>query len=290
VRYYFLGQSKDNNFELSGMIEGYETDLGAKVEGRIESITVREGDRLKKGQIIAQLDNRELQAQLQGAKALIQTAKEEENQARLQIEVIQNQITEAQLNLRQSTEEAKGIINQAQSNLAASKAQLAEAQAQVKQVEAEKKLAQADHARSASLLQDGVISQQQFDQSQTQLDSTQATLQASRAAVNEAQKQVNVAEGEIIQAKTSSLNPEINKAVIGGLTKQLAQAQAQVKGAISKVADFKARQEEIAARLDDLKIISPIDGVVLTRNTEPGEVITRGTTLMTIIEPKRLFA
>jgi len=36
VRYYFLGQPEDNDLELSGRIEGYETDIGAKVGGRIE--------------------------------------------------------------------------------------------------------------------------------------------------------------------------------------------------------------------------------------------------------------
>jgi HlyD family secretion protein len=283
IRYYFLSQSEDNDLELSGRIEGYETDVGAKVGGRIASIAVREGDRVKKGQIIAQLDDAELKAQLEGAKARFQAAQQQVNQARLQIEVIKSQIKEAQLNLRQSAEDATGRINQAQATVAAAQAQLAQAQAQVKQAEAEKQLAQSDRDRFASLLQDGVIPQQQFDQSQTKLDTAQATLQASQAAVEAAKKQVKVAEGALTQAKTSSLNPEINTAKIQGLTKQLAQAQAQLEAAIAEVANAKAAQAEIAAKLDDLKIISPIDGVILTRTSEPGEVVATGTTLMTII-------
>lgn len=78
------------------------------------------------------------------------------------------------------------------------------------------------------------------------------------------QKQVNVAQGALIQAKTSSLNPEINTARITGLNKQLAQAQAQLKTAIAELANTKAAQAEIKAKLDDFKILSPIDGVVLT--------------------------
>ncbi len=283
LRYYFLDESEDNFLELSGRIEGYETNVGAKIGGRIESIAVREGDRVNKGQVIAQLDDAELQAQLEGAEARFQAAQQQVNQARLQIEVIESQIREAQLNLRQSTDDATGRINQALATVAAARAQLAKARAQVKQAEAEKQFAQSDRDRYQSLLQDGVIAQQQFERSQTQLDTARANWQASQAAVEAAQKQVKVAEGALIQAKTSSFNPEINTAKIAGLNKQLAQARAQLAAAIAEVANAKAAQAEIAAKLNDLKILSPIEGVVLTRTSEPGEVIAAGTTLMTIV-------
>jgi HlyD family secretion protein len=289
VRYYFLSQPEDNDLELSGRIEGYETDIGAKVGGRIESIAVREGDRVKQGQVIAQLDDAELKAQLEGAKARFNAAQQQVNQARLQTEVVQSQIKEAQLNLRQSAEDATGKIDQAQANVSAVQAQLSQVQAQVKQAEAEKQLAQADRDRYKSLLQDGVIPQQQFDQNQTKLDTAQANLQASQAAVSAAKKQVNVAEGNLIQAKTSTFNPEINTVKIAGLNKQLAQAQAQLEAAQAEVANTKAAQAEIESKLEDLKIISPIDGILLTRTSEPGEVIATGTTLMTVINLNNVY-
>ncbi|BAZ45353.1 HlyD family secretion protein [Chondrocystis sp. NIES-4102] len=284
VRYYFLNQPQDNELELSGRIEGYETNIGTKVGGRIESIAVREGDRVKQGQVIAKLDDAELKAQLAGAKARLNSAQQQLKQARLQIEVIESQIAQAKLNLRQSSDDATGKINQAQANIAATKAATAEAQAQVRQAEAEKQLAQIDRDRYQSLLQDGVISQQQFDQSQTKLITAQANLEAAKAAVEAAEKQVNVAEGELTQAQTSSFNPEINTAKIAGLNKQLAQAEAQLEAAQAEVANTKAAQAEITAKLNDLKITSPLTGIVSTRTSEPGEVIATGTTLMSLID------
>jgi HlyD family secretion protein len=289
LRYYFFAQPEDNNLELSGRIEGYETDLGAKVGGRIEWIALREGDLVHKGQVVAQLEDAELKAQLEGAKARLQATQQQVKQARLQIEVIQSQIEEAQLNLRQSTEDAKGRINQAQATVAAARAQLLEARARVEQAEAEKQLAQSDRDRYKSLLEERVIPQQQFEHSQTQLDTAQANLEASQAAVDAAQKQVNVAEGALTQAKTSSFNPEINTAKVTALSKQLAQAQTQLEIAIAEVANAKASQAEILAKLKDLKITSPIDGVVLTRPSEPGEVIAMGTILMTVINLNNVY-
>jgi HlyD family secretion protein len=288
IKYYF-SLPKDDSLRLSGQIEGYETDVGVKIGGRIEFITVREGDRLKEGEAIARLDDAELKAQLEGAKARLRAAQQVESQARLQIEVINSQIREAQLTLQKFQDDSTGRINQTEAIVAAAQAQLAQAQAQQKQAASELKLAQVEHERFQGLLVEGVISQQQFDQTQTRLDTAQATLEASRAGVMAAQKQVNVAEGGLVQAQTSSLNPDIQIARLEGLTKQLSQAQAQLAIAQAEIANAQAVRQEIAARLKDLEIVSPIDGIVLTRTSEPGEVVAPGNILMTLIDLDRVY-
>ena len=282
VRYY-LGLPEDDALRLSGRIEGYESDVGTKVGGRIQSIAVREGDRVSQGQVIAQLDDAELEAQLEGAQARFRAAQQQESQARLQLEVIESQIREAQLNLQQSQETAQGQINQADAAVAAAQAQLAQAQAQAQQAAAEQKLAQVDRDRYSSLLQEGVISQQQFDQNQTRLETAQATLQARQQAIAAARRQVKVAQGELTQARSSRLNPDIRTAKLEGLQKQLAQAKSQLSAAQAEVASAKASQAETSAKLADLEIVSPINGVVLTRTSEPGEVLAVGQTVMTVV-------
>lgn len=58
---------------------------------------------------------------------------------------------------------------------------------------------------------------------------------------------------------------------------QIALAQAQVDGA-------QAAMETIQAQIDKITIRSPIDGIVLTRSLEPGEVITPGAPLLTLAQ------
>jgi HlyD family secretion protein len=79
---------------VSGRIEGYETDIGAKVAGRVESIAVREGDAVRKGQLIVRLDDEQIQAQLKGAAARLDSIQKQEEQARLQINLFESQILE----------------------------------------------------------------------------------------------------------------------------------------------------------------------------------------------------
>ena len=98
-----LNQTPDPGMlELSGRLEGFPTNVDSKVPGRIETLTVREGDLVAVGETIAQLSAAELQAQREGALARFQAAKERQQQARSQINVIQSQIREATLTQQQS--------------------------------------------------------------------------------------------------------------------------------------------------------------------------------------------
>lgn len=279
----WLSHPDDQALHLSGRIEGYETDLAAKSGGRIESVAVREGDRVQQGQVIAQLDDDELQAEYAAAQASVAAAQQQVRQAQSQIAVVQSQIEEAQLVLQQSEGDTVGRVSQAEATVATAQAQLAEAQAQVQQAQSELELARLDRDRLQSLLNDGAIAQQQFDQAQTRYETAQGTLTARQAAVVAAERQVRAAEGGLTQAETTQLNPDIRIAQIARLQTQLDQANAQLAAAQAEEKRAIANQAEVAARLANLEIVSPIDGVVVTRMVEPGEVIATGTTVMTVV-------
>jgi HlyD family secretion protein len=63
-RYYGHPRPATDEIRLSGRIEGYETDLAAKVGGRVVQIGVAEGDRVESGEVVAQLEDAQIQAQV----------------------------------------------------------------------------------------------------------------------------------------------------------------------------------------------------------------------------------
>ena len=280
---YFLSQPKaETALQLSGRIEGYETNVGTKVAGRVELVTVREGNEVDRGQTIVRLDDEEVQAQLEAIKAQLAAAQEEEQQARLQIDVINSQIRQAQLSLQQSSEDTAGQVSEAEANLAVAEADLIEAQASVKEARSELNLAKVERDRYQNLLNGGAVSQDAFDQAQTTWETAQANVELEEAAVNAAEKEVSAAQGTLTQAKTTRLNPDIRSAELDSLNKQLIQTQSQLKAAQNNVANVKAQQKEIQARMNYLQVISPISGVVTARSVEPGEVVTAGETLLSL--------
>ncbi|MEH2453667.1 HlyD family secretion protein [Nostoc sp.] len=287
--FFLLPHSETNALRLSGRIEGYETDIGAKVAGRIESVAVREGDAVHKDQVIVKLDDAEIQAQLQGADARLDSIRKQEEQARLQINILESQIMENQLSLQQARGDAKGQIFQAESSVASSQAQLNQAIAQVEQAKSELKLTQINRDRYTKLVADGAVTQQQFDQAQTSLETALATLKSRQAAVDSYRKLVNSAQGQLTQAQSTALNPSIRNAQLGGLRAQLAQTRLKLAASQADVANAKASQQETKAQIAYLNVKSPIEGVVVSRSVEPGAVVTTGKTLLTVIDPKTVY-
>ncbi|MEH2361271.1 HlyD family secretion protein [Nostoc sp.] len=303
-------QASVNILQVSGRIEGYETEIGIKRSGRIESIVVREGAAVKKGQELIKLDNTDdqlLQGQLLGTQARVTSAKYDEQQAISDVEQvaretqeINSQINEAKLNFRQSQGDTKGRIEQARANVAAARATLVQAQAQVKQTAAEVNLAKINRDRYAQLVKEGAINQQQFDQAQTTLDTAVATLEARVAAVNAERQQLSATSGALTQAQTTGFNPDIRNAQLTALIRkqqqsdaQLKSAQAKVNSARAKVKDAQASNQQILTQIadskKDLNVVSPLDGVVTARSVEPGAVVSSQTNILTIVDPKTLY-
>jgi HlyD family secretion protein len=274
---------------LSGRIEGYETDIGAKVPGRIASVAVREGDPVKKGQVLVRLDDDELKAQLQAAIAQVAVSQQQANQARNQINVLESQIEEAQLNFSQSQGDAQGRIAQAQSQVAAAQAQLDQAKSQVQQAEADLELARKERDRFSNLLEVGAVPQQRLDQADSAYQKAVAVLKTQRSGVQTAQKQVQAFQGALVQAQTNRLNPDIRRSRVDTLRKQVVAAQSQWKAAQEQIKSAQANRQQVQARMADLAVKSPIAGVVLNRTVEPGAVVASSKTLLTVINPNTIY-
>jgi HlyD family secretion protein len=114
-------------------------------------------------------------------------------------------------------------------------------------------------------------------------------LRSRQASVESFRKLVNSAQGQLVQAQTTGLNPDIRTAQLAGLRTQLAQTKLKLAAAQADVNKAKAEQQEIQSKITDLNIISPIDGVVTTRSVEPGAVVTSGKTLLTVINPNTVY-
>ena len=298
-----LPKPAETVLHISGRLESDETDIGAKTGGRVVAILVREGDPVKKGQVIIEMEDEEIPAQLSGLNAQIESARQEEIQAKEEVAVAESRIREANLNLQQSEGDAVGRIDQAQFTVSATESDLRQAEAQTKQSEAqvqqsraELKLAKVERDRYAELVKEGAVNQQQFDQKQTtfltamaNIDTAEAKLVASRAAVRASSDRFRAAQGSSIQVQSTGLNPDIRTAQLETYYLQRSQAQAKLVAAQAKVKNAQAARDQIQKRLDSFKVKSPIDGIVQSRPLESGAVVAIGKTLLTVLDPNQVY-
>lgn len=274
---------------ISGRIEGYETNIGPKIGGRVDFVAAREGELVKKGQLLVKISDDDIQAKLRGANSRILMSQEQETDSSFQVEAIKSQIEEARIKLQQSKEEASSEIYQAESSVALAQARLAESQAALEQAIAELELAKKRKQRYQIMLARGAVSTDENDQAQTTCDTAEAIVKAKRALLTVAQKDYKKSMGALEQARSMRLNPPMRSSQIETLQKQLSQAEHKLKSAKHEIANVKAQRDEVQSSIDYLTIESPIDGVITARSVEPGAVVTPGQTLLSVINLDEVY-
>jgi HlyD family secretion protein len=275
--------------QFSGRIEGYETDVSTKSPGRIETVTVREGAAVQKGQVLVRLSDEEIQSELKAATGQAEAAKQKEVNARLQISVLKSQLADTKLGLQQSQGDTTGKVSEAEALVRTARSLMKQEQSRVDEAKALREQARVDRDRYAQLFAQGAETGQRYDLAKNAFDAAQAAVQSRKAAVEEARQAIAIAQGKLTQARTTALNPGRQQTNLGRLQVQLEQAQTAVAAAQADVKTAVANQKLFQSRLNNLTVSSPIDGIVTVRSVEPGAVILPTRPLLRIVDLNQVY-
>jgi HlyD family secretion protein len=172
-----------------------KVEVKSKASGIVKKLLVDYGDQVKKGQLLAQLDKVEIQAQV--------------DQSRAALEAAQANLKSTQADLERAKVDAEGP---------------------------DVPLLKRAYDRATSMAKDGVV---------------------SASALDDAEKNYEM-----------SLNKQnVSKAQVTVLRAKIAQAQAQV-------AQDQANLNQLEEQLSYTDIVSPIDGIVLSRDVEMGDAVS----------------
>jgi len=260
---------------LSGRIEGDDSAVAPKTSGKILEVTVREGDSVTTGQVIARLDDAQVRAREDQARAALVNAQAKSQAARDQIAVLQEQLRQNQLQTGQSTMDAQGRVQQAQGELTAAEADLTQQQAALR-------LAEFNRDAYTRLAKTGAASE---------LQGLQAEVQAAQqaAAVAATQRRVDSARGSLTMAQANLENPRIRVSQAAGTEAQIAAQQSTIAATKAETAQAQAQLAQAEADRADLTVLAPFSGTVLTRAAEPGEVVQAGTAIVTLLDLSKVY-
>jgi HlyD family secretion protein len=147
----------------NGRLEATEVQIASKTPGRLAEVLVDEGDKVTKGQLLARMDTRTLEAQRRQAEAEVIRARENLSAAQANVQLRQSEQLLAHQELKRSQELFKRgfasgqIIDQQQSRFDTGNAAVAAARAQVSAVGAGIGAAQAEVAQLTSEIDDSSL-------------------------------------------------------------------------------------------------------------------------------------
>ncbi len=196
--FYFITVPSDKELQLIGTVDANEIVVSSKIPGRIQRLTVSEGDRVTQGELIAVIESRDLEAALDAAQA---TAAAD------------------QFKLRQAQETVRQNRGETDSATAASEAQVRAARATLAQAQATLAHQQADSSRTVALANQGIMSIQSKEEAVT-------SLQADEAAVNTARSNLYAAEASLKQARAHELLTSVSQQSVNQSRDELQNAQA----------------------------------------------------------------
>jgi HlyD family secretion protein len=273
-----MGSNQTGRIVVSGNIELTEVNIAFKTAGRLIERTVDEGDGVKKGQIIARLDRDQLMAQREREVAGLASA--------------QSQLAQSETSLAWEKATLAADIEQRRADLTSNEARLAEmnngarpqekldARAAVDSAQSELDRSKKDWDRAQTLYKDDDISTAQFDQYRNRWESAQAALKSmtEREALVLAGPRaevINAQQGQVERARAAVKMAEANSLEMKRREQDLGTRRAEIARSTASVA-------LIDSQLADTIVASPVDGVVLVKAADVGEVLAPGTTVVTV--------
>lgn len=275
-----------DTLDLPGSVSAVqEVKLSSKVPGRIARIYAEEGSFVRKGQVLIELERKEFLDQVNQAKALVDSANIRYQQAQTAYDLQKSQV-------QSSIQQAEATLAAAQQNLLMLKSgarpqEIKQAESMLAQAEANLRNAEANFQRTQTLYNQGAVSKQAYDLAKMQYDVAKAQVESAKqqlelVKLGPREEQIRIAEQNVRQAeamlqmaKDSQRQVEIRKQDVEAAKTALEQARASYNLAL--------------INLRNTTIVSPINGYVVSKLTDVGEVVAPGIPLLVLVDISTLY-
>ena len=245
--------------EASGRVEPIKSvNVSPKDPARLVKLLVEQGDRVMAGQTLAVMENAELATQTSQAKADLKQSRASLTEGKAKINA---EIAQAQARLRQ----AEARLEQTQNRIPKD---IEQTQAQINAAKSRLKLVQERVRRNQYLLEQGAISQDDFDEISDNYQNALSSINELRQRLEQLKTTGN---SEIAQ-----INAEINEARIA-LEQRQATAPSEIEGLEASLEKAEASFKQSEIKYADSIVKAPFDGIVTQRYAVEGSFVAPST-------------
>lgn len=278
--------SLDQTIEVTGSLNSFvDSNVAAKVSGKIVHMKVLEGDRVQTGQVMAEQDTSDLHVQLQQANAAIQAA--------------QAQLQQAVINAKVQPEQTDAQIQSARAALLAAQARLRALQTGARpqerqQVEQEVAAAKAnydwakiDYENTKKLYEQGAVAKAALDAKLAGFNAAQAQYQKAQKSLSLIQEGPRLEEIDAAEQAVRQAEEAYRQAITG--KSQIELRRQQVAAARAALAQAKANRDYLHQQISNAIIRAPFNGAVAQRFLEVGAMAMPGSPVARLVNLDRLY-
>ena len=262
-----LTQGKENTDDAQ--VDADVVPIAARVGGAVLKVSVVDNQQVKKGQLLVEIDPRDLKAKVDQSEADVAAAK------------AQAAAADSQLNIVAATSKgglsaARAALSGSSASVLSASAQIDAAKAQVARAEAEAQRTQTDLTRYEALRKDDAVPQAQVDSARSANAAAQAALAQAKATLQMQQEMKATA-----QTRVSESAARVEQSA--PVDAQLATAKAQADLAHAREASAEANLEIAKLQLSYARIEAPADGVLSKIAIREGQLIQPGQQLVQVV-------
>jgi multidrug resistance efflux pump len=261
-------------FEWSGTVEARTIAVGSRAGGRVKTVLVREGDHVKAGQPLIELEPADLPAQKLQAQGALEQA-----QATLE-KLIKGARPE-------EIEQAKARADTATAQLAqtrtgARREQILGAQARLQAQEAAAQKAELDAQRYRQLFARGAAARAELDNAETALRAAVAQRDALKQSLDELEHGSRVEELQQATARAAEARASERLVVAGSRVEDIKAARGAVDAAQGKL-------DAINTMIEEIVVKAPRDCRVESLDLRPGDLLAPSAPAATLLEDDQLY-
>ena len=253
------------------------TPLSTKATGILARMEVSDYQHVDSGQLIAKIRDDDYKATVESAEAGLKAAEAEFSELRRQEEVGDSRISQAKAGIAV----AESQIAVAQAGVAAAESSVRSAEDALTGVRAQFENAMQESERQEGLYTDKATTLQKVQTQRAQTAAARAQFESRQQDVKTTQAQLEARRADLKRAEAALESAKTDVVAATGSRQLLNAKEGQVR------AEIEARLAEVeSARiaLGYTTIVAPSAGYIASRNVLPGQMVTPGTTVVSLVQ------
>lgn len=270
----YYSQSLTAPLVVTGFVEAEEIRVGSRVGGRVQEVLVEEGQRVKGGEALLQLEPynlKELLAQAQGERAAAMAQRD-----KLQAGFRPEEIAAA----KALYEQAKATYEKALAG--PRKQEITEAEDALRLADANLELSDTELKRARSLFETKSTSKEALDRALTERRVDQASADVAKARLDMLREGTRAEEIAETKAALARADADLQLKQNGFRKEEIAEAAARVEAAEAAV-------QSIQTQIAELVVAAPCDAVVEAIDLQPGDLIAPNAPVLSLMDVRRMW-